>query len=150
MQYNIESIADIEHEVQPLLELHWEQIALNKNKIKLNPDWEQYKKLNDAGLLYFYSARNDGKLVGYFVAFVTPHLHYSDHKFATTDIIFIHPDYRKGSAGSRLIKYAEKHLQSIGCSTILINTKIHAPFDKLLLKLQYNCIERVYSKYIGK
>lgn len=150
MQYAIEKISDIQQELQPLLDLHWQQIALNKDKIKLKPDWQKYIAMNNAGLLFLYSARQDGKLVGYFVLTASTSMHYADHLFAICDIIFIHPDYRRGSAGAKLIKFAEKHLKSIGVSCIYINTKIHAPFDALLDKLQYTCIERVYSKYIGK
>ena len=149
MEYAIEQISNIQEELQPLLDLHWQQIALNKDKIKLNPDWQKYIALNDNGLLYFYSAREDKKLVGYFVVTASTSMHYADHLFGICDIIFIHPDYRRGSAGMRLIKFAEAHLKSIGVSCIYINTKTHAPFDALLDKLQYTCIERVYSKYIG-
>lgn len=149
MEYAIEKVSDLQEEVQPLLDLHWEQIALNKDKIKLNPDWQRYIALNEAGLLFCYSAREDKKLVGYFVVIASTSMHYSDHTFGICDIIFIHPDYRGGSAGIKLIKFAEAHLKSIGVSTLAINTKLHAPFDALLDRLQYTCIERVFCKYIG-
>ncbi len=149
MQFSIEKVADFKHEIQPLLEMHWEQIALNKDKIKLNPDWDNYITLNENGLLVAYIARDEGKLIGYFIVVVSPSMHYKDHKFAVCDIIFVNPKYRKGMTGYKLIKYAEDNLKEMGVSCIHINTKIHAPFDKLLEKMQYNCIERLYSKYIG-
>ena len=150
MEFTIEKVADFKDEIQPLLEMHWEQIALNKDKIKLNPAWDQYITLNENGVLFAYIARDKGILVGYFIVIVMDSLHYVDHKFATCDIIFVHPDHRKGMVGYKLIRFAEEHLKKLGVSCIHINTKIHAPFDKLLEKMQYNCIERIFSKYIGK
>jgi hypothetical protein len=32
---------------------------------------------------------------------------------------------------------------------LTINTKAHQPFDKVLERLKFNMIERVYSKYLG-
>jgi hypothetical protein len=51
--------------------------------------------------------------------------------------------------GYKLIKSAETYLQKSGVSLININTKVHTPFDKLMVKMGYNLIERLYSKYIG-
>lgn len=149
MLFQLEKLSDIRKEVQPLLELHWEQIALNQDKIKLNPDWRTAEQLCNNGALKIFTARHEGKLVGYFALVVSTSLHYADHKFATCDVIFVHPDYRKGMTGYKLIKTAENYLKSAGVSLININTKVHTPFDSLMEKMGYNLIERLYSKYIG-
>jgi GNAT superfamily N-acetyltransferase len=88
-------------------------------------------------------------VVGYFVVLVGRNIHYKDHLFAQNDIIYVHPDYRKGSTGARLIKFAEKCLKEDGVSVLTINTKVHKPFDPLMERLGFNLIERVYSKYLG-
>ncbi len=150
MEFAIERAVFAKKEMQSLLDLHWELIALNKDKIKLNPDWKEYIKLNDAGIIKLFTARKDGKLVGYFAVSVSQSLHYKDHIYAVNDVIFIHPDYRDGLAGYKLLKYAEKQLTNMGVSLMMINTKTHQPFDKLLERVGFNLIERVYSKYIGK
>lgn len=150
MHIQVESIADLVDELDPLIKLHWEQIARNKDKIKLNPDWEQYKTVEKAGMLRLYTIRdNDKSLVGYFCVLYMQHLHYADHIFAACDVIYIRPDKRKGSAGYKLIKYAENDLAKLGVSLLSINTKTHAPFDKLLSKMGYNLTERLYTKYLG-
>lgn len=150
MFFQIEKVRDVRKEVQPLLEMHWEQIALNKDKIKLNPDWEQAEKLCDEGRLKIFTARKDGNLVGYFAVIVGTSLHYKDHKFANCDVIYVHPEHRTGMTGYKLIKVAEDYLKKSGVSLININTKVHTPFDKLMVKMGYNLIERLYSKYIGE
>lgn len=145
-----EPLAKVRDEAKDLLTKHWEDIALNKEKIKLNPDWEVYENLEKTGNLGLYTARKDGKLIGYFVVIATNHIHYKDHIFAANDIIYIDPDYRKGLTGLKLIKFVENDLKSIGVSVLTINTKVHMPFDILMERMKYNLIERTYSKYLGE
>lgn len=149
MRYQEESYTNIKDDIKPLIKKHWEQIAVNKDKIKLNPDWDEYQRLYFAGILKIYTARDDGELVGYFLVAVAPHLHYKDHLFANNDIIYVKPDKRAGMTGFKLIKFAEMKLIEMGVSVININTKVHAPFDILMDRMGYNLNERLYSKYIG-
>lgn len=138
-----------EEESKVLIKEHWEEIALNKEKIKLNPDWEAYRLLEEHGKIKIFTAREDSNLIGYFVVFVDRHIHYKDHLFAVNDIIFLKEEYRKGFVGGKLIKFAEKCLKEDGVSVLSINTKVHKPFDGLMDFLGFKLIERVYSKYLG-
>lgn len=144
--FKLESYANVKHEIKPLIEAHYQEIALNKDKIKLNPDWKQYARLDRDGALRCFTARKDGKLIGYFIVIVSRSLHYMDHLFANNDIIFLAKGHRRGLTGVKLIKYATDHLEREGVSLLMVNTKIHQPFDKILERLGYNKIERVYSK----
>lgn len=147
--YQQEVLYQVEQDIKPLIEKHWEEIALNKDNIKLNPDWEAYELLEKAGKLKIFTARNQKDLVGYFVVIVSNNIHYKDHLFATNDIIYLSPEERKGSVGIRLIKFAEKCLRQDGVSVLTMNTKIHKPFDVLMERMKFKLIERVYSKYLG-
>ena len=148
--YQQEFISDVDAEIRPLLETHWQEIALNKDRVKLNPNWDAYYDLEAVGKMKVFTARKSGELIGYFVVVVDRHIHYKDHLFATNDILYLSPEYRKGFTGIKLIKFAEKCLKEDGVSVLIINTKVHKPFDKLMEFLKFNNIERVYSKYIGK
>lgn len=148
LTYQQEFLFQVKDEAQELIELHWEEIALNKGAIKLNPDWDAYASLEEAGKLSIFTVRSSGKLVGYFVVFVGTNLHYKDHLFAVNDILFLRKEYRRGMCGAKLIKFAEKSLAEDGVSVLNINTKIHQPFDGLLERLGFNPIERVYSKLL--
>jgi GNAT superfamily N-acetyltransferase len=150
IKYQQEFLTKVRHECQGLIEAHWEDIALNKDKIKLNPDWNAYFTLEKEGKLKLFTARDGEKLVGYFVVIVGVNLHYKDHVFASNDVIYLHKDYRKGFTGSKLIKFAEGCLKQDGVSVLTINTKIHQPFDAVLSRLGFKAIERVYSKYLGE
>lgn len=136
-------------EVDNLFYKHWEEIALNKDKIKLNPDWTFYEAVYNAGNLGIYTARKDKALVGYFIIIARPHPHYKDHTFAVNDVLFIEPEHRKGLLGYFLIKYAEKDMKKKGVSVLTINTKVSKPLDVVLERLGFKNIEKVYSKYLG-
>lgn len=148
--YQQEFLPSVKDECRYLIQQHWEEIALNKDVIKLNPDWDAYEALEGEGKLKVFTARDDNNLIGYFVVLVGTNLHYKDHLFAENDIIFLRKDYRKGMTGAKLIKFAEECLTKDGVSVLNINTKVHQPFDPLLERLGFNCIERVYSKVLGE
>ena len=150
LKYQQEFLFGVKGEIEPLLNSHWEEIALNKEKIKLNPDWDAYESFEQQGKLKIFTARDDGQLVGYFVVIVGTNIHYKDHLFASNDIIYLSPNHRKGFTGIKLIKFAEKCLKKDGVSVLTINTKVHQPFDKLMDFLKFRKIERVYSKYLGE
>ena len=68
MRYQQEFLSSVYIEIQALIQLHWEQIALNQDEIKLNPDWDQYEaaEAGESGeqlrrLLYAASPRRRGK-----------------------------------------------------------------------------------------
>lgn len=149
MKFALECLANVKEDIQPLIEEHWELVALNKGQIKLNPDWEQYATLDAAGILKIFTARDEGKLVGYFVMTVSRSLHYKDHMFGICDIIFVTPNSRAGATGYKLIKYAEKWCRENDVSLMNINTKVHIPFDSLMVGMGFDLIERIYSKYLG-
>lgn len=149
MIYQQEFIDDIYEDCQPLIAQHWEEIALNQDKIKLNPNWDAYRSLEGIGAFRIFTARDDGKLVGYFAVFVEPNLHYQDHLFARNDVLFLHEDYRKGFCGVKLIRFAEKCLKDDGVSVLAINTKAHKDFSSVLNWMGFDKTETVHTKYIG-
>jgi GNAT superfamily N-acetyltransferase len=146
-----ECLANVKEDIKPLLEKHWEMVALNQGIIKLNPNWKEYARLDAAGILRIFTARSDGNLVGYCVLIVNQSVHYQDHKFASNDVVFVLPEYRSGATGYKLIKYAEDHCKADGVSLMMINTKVHLPFDQLMIGMGFDLIERIYSKcFVGK
>jgi len=149
IKYQQEFLDTCEKDCQELIRLHWEEIAVNKDKIKLNPDWDAYHTLENSDKLRIFTARVKEELVGYFVVITGSNLHYKDHVFAVNDILYLKKEYRKGRTGIKLIKFAEEYLRDDGVSVLNINTKVHKPFDVLMKHMGFGLIERVYSKYIG-
>lgn len=146
MQFSEENFYDVVGEIGPLLCDHWEAIALNKDNVPLDPVWDKYKFLWDSGSLKIITAREDGRLVGYAIYVVSQSLHYATETFADADIFWLSPEYRKGTAGMRLFKYAEDSLKKRGVTQILNKVKLHFDVGKVFERMGYTPIERVYSK----
>jgi len=146
VKYAVENATDIIEEIKPLLQSHYEEIARNKDKIKLNPNYDIYRSMDTAGLLHVVTVRDNEVLAGYFICVIMPNLHYQDCIVATNDILFISKPYRKGSLAMKMLKYAEKTLKERGADRIVINMKLAHDFGVLLERLGYVEIERVYEK----
>ena len=149
ISYQEETFDQVIDEIKPLLEDHWEEIALNKEVIKLNPNYEMYEKLCNAGVMRIVTARDDGKLIGYCICIIAYNLHYKDSLTATNDIFFISKDYRKGSTGVKLFIKNEEILKSYGVQRLIMNTKVHQDVGAIFERLGYKQTERVFGKLIG-
>jgi N-acetylglutamate synthase-like GNAT family acetyltransferase len=147
--YQVESISQCVEEMSGLWDLHWQEIALDRQKIKLEPDVETFQMLEDVGQLVIVTVRNDGQLVGYHVSLVRPHLHYKSSLTAYVDMYFLHPDYRGGMAGYKMFKFVENVLKARGVDRIYSGTKLHKDMGKLFERLGYNETERLFVKWIG-
>lgn len=150
MQFQLEPVQSLISELLPLIKKHWQEVELNQSKIALNPDWEMYKTLEDYGQLKFFTARDNGKLVGYYSLTMGVSVHHKDHKFATSDVIYLDEEYRSGFNALKLIKYVESNLKQFGVSFVMISTKAHKPFSVLLERMGYGLNEQIFSKYIGE
>jgi len=147
--YQEESFADSFEEMKHLFDAHWSEIAMYKDKFKLNPDYDKYCTLESIGCLHTVTARNESGIIGYFLSFIQPHMHYMDCLTAINDIVFIHPDHRKGLVGYKLFKVAEKLIKAKGVHVMVINSKVKQDFEPIMTKLGFDRFEYSYSKYIG-
>lgn len=146
--YQVESVIESRNEFHELFEFHWEEIARHKDTIKLNPDYEAYQRLEEAQVLRVVTARDEGKLVGYIANMVTPNLHYKDHLMATNDVLYLHPDYRRGGTFIRMLDYTEDYLAEIGVINFYIHMKVRHDFSQVLERRGYTEIERNFEKQL--
>lgn len=133
---------------------HWKEIALNQDKIPLDPDWARYFDYDLLGILHCLTVRDGQTLVGYVFVLTWPHLHYASTLWAQTDIFWLDPVYRQGWTGFRMLRLMEKRLQELGVRVIYANAKLHfeasrGTIGKLLERLGYKPTEMIYSKFIG-
>lgn len=147
--YQVESMSECVEEMSGLWDLHWQEIALDRQKIKLEPDVQTFQMLEDAGQLVIVTVRNDSQLVGYHVSLVRSHLHYKSSLTAYVDMYFLHPDYRGGMAGYKMFKFVEKALRARGVDRIYSGTKLHKDMGRLFERLGYSETERLFVKWIG-
>ena len=132
----------------PLFEEHYEEIARNKQIMKLKPNYHLYEALNSTGWLFIYVAMQDDVCIGYSMNIMMHHLHYADLRIAQNDILFVKKEFRGGRLGLRLLKVTEDHARSEGCKLMLWHAKENTALAELLPKLKYGVQEIMYSREI--
>lgn len=147
--YQVESFKERLDEFKYLLPQHWEELALNKDKVPLSPMWDIYFSLEDAGQLLFVTAREAGEIVGYFIGIVKPGLHYSTCLTCIMDIFYIRKDKRQGRAGIKLFQFVEKELKRRGVHRWFVGSKLHADAGPLFKYLKFQPVETFYTKWLG-
>jgi GNAT superfamily N-acetyltransferase len=125
----------------PLLEKHWREIA-HYQDVPLEPDVERYNAMDEAGLLRCFTVRDGGRLVGYSIFFVTPNIHYKSLTLANNDVLFLHPDYRRGRVGWNFIDFLRDRLVGEGLRCIYYHVKAAHPALGRLLKGQGLRVDR--------
>src|SRR3972149_1204999 len=142
-----EKLADCFDESRELQQQHFQEIAQNKDVLGgVNPDREMYMKLDALGLIHVLTARDDGKLVGYFVAFVRKHMHYQHIMCGSDDLFYLAPSHRRGMTGLRFIDAAIGMMRAAGAQHISIRDKfLSRDIGPLLERRGFKAIEIVYS-----
>jgi GNAT superfamily N-acetyltransferase len=145
-----EALKDCLDEMKPIFDLHWDEVAIHKENIKLNPDYNRYLQMADDGSIKAYIARENGKLIGYAIFIISYNLHYKDHVYAHNDIVYLSKDYRGSGLAVKLFKIAELELkENYNVDVINVSMKVTLPFDDLMEYLGFEYIERTHSKFIG-
>lgn len=141
--FRVERFCDIAHEFPPLFQRHFDEIARDKERIPLAPDWDGYRALDLAGRLFVLTARDGERLVGYFFAIVGPGLHNVKSRIAKTDMYYLAPEYRNGLAGLRLVKEAVERMEF---DKMIIQTKNDRDYGPIFRRLGFEAVETVYAK----
>ena len=134
-------------EMKQLFPIHYDELCVTKD-FPLEPDYDAYKRICDAGMLRCITCRVDSELIGYIIFYIQPHLHYKSCKTAFEDIYFIKKEYRKGRTGIRLFQYAEEVLKGIGVNRIIMHTKIHLDNSRLFEYLGYKLTDKLFTKLL--
>jgi GNAT superfamily N-acetyltransferase len=146
--YQVETYDQVVPDIKELIKLHYDEVALHKESIPLDPDWARYKVLEDNGMLFIATARDQSQLVGYSVFFVTRHMHYNSTLMASNDILYLHPDYRQGMSGIKLIKFSESELKKRNITKVLWHIKFQKDFRKILYRMGYVDEDAIVGKIL--
>lgn len=146
--YAVEHLRDMKPELEALLPLHYEEIARDKDFIKLDPDWDFYFLMESAGRFQCIVARSEGVMIGYHFSFLGPDPHYRKIFRASTDIYFVRKEFRLGFTGFRLFREAEKAWRGRGVKKAFSGTKKAKDMGKILLRLGWTHIEDTYAKVL--
>lgn len=149
--YQLERIAHLWDEAMPLMLSHYEEVA-HYQDIALSPDIITYERLDQMGVLKVYTARVEGRLVGYACFMVKTNPHYSESLQAVQDVLFVLPEYRASRIGIGLIKHCDAELRQLGVQVVYqhVKCKESLDFSPLLERIGYELIDRIYGKRLDQ
>ncbi|MFO0467329.1 MAG: GNAT family N-acetyltransferase [bacterium] len=150
VRFQRERFTDAFDDALPLLEQHRQEIA-HFQDILLDVDVRLYCNADVSDRLRVYTARDGDRLVGYACYFVGSNPHYQASKQAKQDVLYLHPDYRAGRTGLRLVEFADAQLAIEGVQCVYHHVKdAHPALGRILGFLGYEPVERVYVKRLDR
>lgn len=131
---------------RPLLAEHWEEVALNKDLMVLDPNEAAYGLLESAGVLFALGAFDGPDLVGYSATMVQQHLHYKHLRYAVNDVLFVGKQHRNGRLGVRLMRETERVAKERGAQLMLWHAKPDTALEGILPRMGYVVQDVIFSK----
>lgn len=133
----IEPIRDYFEEVKALFPVHYDELSEHKLQgFPLDPRYDVYLAREAVGEVLSVTLREDGKLIGYLVSFVSTGMHYQTCLTSITDIFFVYPDRRGLEGGAMLFHAWEKECRRRGVRLMSAGFKSkHAKHARALLEM---------------
>lgn len=149
LTYALENFSALSVEIKPLLQKHWHEIAVDRDTIALDVDYERYRHIDACGSLVLITGRQDAQLVGYIAAFISTHLHYASTLHAIIDVFYLKPAYRQAQNGLGLFVALEVELQRRGVRKVVGQTKLgERDVSKVFEFLGWTETERLFTKVL--
>jgi hypothetical protein len=160
--FKTERWLEVEPEIRKLTPEHWEMLALNKDSVPLEVDWEIYRTSDATGRLHVLTARTPqildenhkvihphNALAGYYVSFVMPHPHYKRTRFGLVDAYYIRPEFRTPTAGLEFFLALEEEMRKCSVKCLITTTKLHYDISPLLRRCGWQEAGKTYTKVLS-
>lgn len=136
-------------ELKVLFPLHWQELAVFKDKMELAPQYHVYADRYNRGELVIPTARADGKIIGYWPTFIAPGLHYGTTLTATMDILYVDPAYRGEGVAKMLAETLKDELIRRGVKLWYVGSKLHKDIEAFYESLGFTPIEKYFGLWLG-
>ena len=111
----------------------------------LAPNYGLYLERDSRGEVLVIAMRQAGELVGYFVGFVAPGLHYQTCLTLHLDIFWLKPEHRGKRGGMILFDAVEAEAARRGVQRMFVGSKTHLDASWLFERRGYTKVETYYS-----
>jgi len=145
-----ERFKDYLDELKILLPAHYEELALDKEHVPLDPQYGIYIDREERGELLLTTLRDKGEMVGYYIGFISPGLHYQTCLTCTMDIFYVGRDKCGPGGGMILFIEVENELRRRGVQRWYMGSKMHKDSSFLFEKVGAIPVEVYYSKWLGE
>jgi L-amino acid N-acyltransferase YncA len=145
----VETVEGVLEEIKPLFADHWADLALDKDKAPLDPQYEVYLAREARGETLVVTLREAGDVVGYFVGFVAPGLHYRQTLTFIMDIFWVRKDHRNRAGGLKMMRRLLSELKRRGVQRAFLGSKLHQDSGRLFQAFGFTPVETYYTLWIG-
>lgn len=147
ISYQEEKLKDCLPEFDKLLADHMAEInVLYRDGEKLNPNYDMYFKMQEAGIYMLMTCRKEQELIGYIGYFVSPNIRFKDCVVANEDLYYIKPQNRHGRIGYKLFTESEKILKGRNVNRVQLSCKTFQDHSRLFDHLGFEFYEKHFTK----
>lgn len=149
LTFQIEPVEHAWNQVMELAVVHWAGTKSYRRHYPFNPILQRFAAIERVGMYRLFTARDGEKLVGYFGVYLAASMH-SQHRMATEDTFFLHPDYRGGRNAIRFLKHIEAQCREWGVEEIMFSCEQdnETGIQGLLKLLDYQPVIMQFSKQL--
>ena len=138
MKFNQEYFVNVFADARELTKSHHSEVEIFKGE-KLEIDVNKYLNCEEHGALKVFTARVEGKLVGYSTFFLYTHSHHLNTVHASQDTLYIHPDHR--GVGLEFCQYCDEQLKLAGVKHVHRSMPVGSLFIEKLASNGYEIKE---------
>ena len=145
----VEDLKSIESKLYKLVNDHFTEVDLRSDSFSLNVDWSTYFSLiNNNGFL-FIIAKKDEDIIGYLGILIFNSRHVKDKLQASTDVIYVKPEFREHQVAKNMIEKAVSVLKNNNVDWFTIALTDFDNSDHIASSLGFEKSEVVYSMALG-
>ncbi len=148
--YREEKLADARPEMERMAPLQWAEMAQGFEEFVGAPRWDVYLRAEAVGAAFLVTARQDGRLVGYFGMVVHPHLSMENTLAATSTPYWVEPGRYRGLILRRLIETAMAIARQRTVKVVAIRTHVWASAGPILEAMRFRPVETSYMLSLGE
>ena len=131
----------------PLIFAYWKEAEGHRHYQGIELRRERYDEYERAGMLHCVTVRDDGRLVGYALGYISVSMR-SQVKIWGDDMFYIQPAYR--SRALALMQFIEEYCRHHGIAEIILSALTSGATPELLEYIDYTPVSVQYSKRLGR
>lgn len=138
-------IADHIEEIEAMIQANWAETGFDFD-LRLNHT--MLVQLQELGAMFAVAAFDGDRLVGYSTAMIGAHTFNPEIICCNSDALYVLPEWRKSSAGARLIVATEHAARARGAVRMLWHTRAGTPLAAAMKKRGYVPADEIVMKRI--
>lgn len=142
-----ERLAPVLREILPLIRRDWEENGVDHESTPLVLDYDRYLNYDLVGILQLVTARANGALIGFVMAYVHPHIDHAETVWAQLTWYWVYPEYRGTGIGQGMVEAMLGYLARGGVKVVEASEKLRARHG-LFEKLGFAPVDTVYRRVV--